>query len=121
VAKGGPYSEGAVGGSGQFGTMRVEDDGRSPLRITVTGRRYDGTLVTRFTFAPQTSAPPSEDVAFATVHADGAAQESNRASGGLHDRAGVEGDVDDSKRSANVRGHVSRDAPSRSGTPPRER
>jgi hypothetical protein len=49
--KGGPYSEGAVGGSGQFGTMRVEDDGRGPLRITLTGRRYDGTTPLRYAYS----------------------------------------------------------------------
>jgi hypothetical protein len=49
--KGGPYSEGTVAGSGQFGTMRVEDDGGSTVRITLTGRRYDGTTVLRYSYS----------------------------------------------------------------------
>jgi phosphodiesterase/alkaline phosphatase D-like protein len=50
-AKGGPFSDGMFPGSGQFGTLAVDDDG-SRIAVTVEGRRYDGsTLVARsFTF-----------------------------------------------------------------------
>ena len=49
--KGGPYSEGAVGGSGQFATVRVEDDGSGPVRVTLAGRRHDGTVLLRYAYS----------------------------------------------------------------------
>jgi hypothetical protein len=44
--KGGPYSEGTHPGSGQFGTLEVEDDGRR-LAVTLTGRRWNGDVLAR--------------------------------------------------------------------------
>jgi phosphodiesterase/alkaline phosphatase D-like protein len=37
--KGGPFSEGAVGGGGQFGTLEVEDSGTT-VRVRLTGRNW---------------------------------------------------------------------------------
>jgi phosphodiesterase/alkaline phosphatase D-like protein len=52
-AKGGPYSEGAHAGSGQFGTMTVRDDG-ARVRITLTGRNWRGEALVSgtYTFRP---------------------------------------------------------------------
>ena len=55
--KGGPFSEGRIGGSGQFGTMRVKDDGSGPIRITLTGRRYDGSVVFRYAYSVDPARP----------------------------------------------------------------
>jgi phosphodiesterase/alkaline phosphatase D-like protein len=51
--KGGPYSEGAWAGSGQFGTMAVDDDGRR-IRITLSGMNWRGEVIVRdtYTFRP---------------------------------------------------------------------
>jgi len=44
--KGGPYSEGTFPGGGQFGTVRVVDDGGDRLVVELAGRTWDGrTLV----------------------------------------------------------------------------
>ena len=40
--KGGPYSEGTFGGSGQFGTVGVRDDGRAEIQITLAGWNHRG-------------------------------------------------------------------------------
>jgi membrane-associated phospholipid phosphatase/phosphodiesterase/alkaline phosphatase D-like protein len=40
--KGGPYSEGAYPGSGQFGVLEVDDDGSGVFRLRVTGRDWRG-------------------------------------------------------------------------------
>jgi hypothetical protein len=40
--KGGPYSGGTFPGSGQFGTVEVHDDGGEVVRLTLTGRSWDG-------------------------------------------------------------------------------
>lgn len=46
--KGGPYTVGPFPGSGQFGTLDVDDDGGPLVRVTVTGRTWDGrTLLER--------------------------------------------------------------------------
>ena len=47
--KGGPYSEGTFPGAGQYGTVRVDDRG-GRIRITLTGRRYDGATLVRHEF-----------------------------------------------------------------------
>jgi phosphodiesterase/alkaline phosphatase D-like protein len=51
--KGGPFSDGAFDGSGQFGTMTVRDDGRR-LAITLEGWSHTGERLVgqTFTFAP---------------------------------------------------------------------
>ena len=48
--KGGPYSEGAFPGAGQFGTVAVTDEG-DRLRVRLTGRTYDGRELVRHDFA----------------------------------------------------------------------
>lgn len=40
--KGGPYSEGTAPGAGQFGTVRVTDDGGSSIRVTLAGWNWRG-------------------------------------------------------------------------------
>lgn len=48
--KGGPYSEGAHPGGGQFGVMTVEDDGGGVIAITWSGRTYKGEDVVGYRF-----------------------------------------------------------------------
>ena len=48
--KGGPYSEGAFPGAGQYATVRVRDDGRAPLRVAITGRDYTRAEIVRYGF-----------------------------------------------------------------------
>jgi phosphodiesterase/alkaline phosphatase D-like protein len=54
--KGGPYSEGAFGGSGQFGTVSVRDTGGSQVRVTLEGWNYRGQRLVSHTFARTLSA-----------------------------------------------------------------
>ena len=42
--KGGPYSEGAIGESGQYGLVQVDDDGDS-IRVALRAKRYDGEVL----------------------------------------------------------------------------
>lgn len=48
--KGGPYSEGAFPGAGQFGLLRVDDEG-SQVRVTFEGRRWDDKVLLRYSFS----------------------------------------------------------------------
>ena len=48
--KGGPYSGGAIGGSGQFGTLAVHDDGGSRVTVTLTGWNYRSERLLEYTF-----------------------------------------------------------------------
>jgi len=44
--KGGPYSEGAFAGSGQYGVLTINDDGGDEVEVELSGARWDGdTLV----------------------------------------------------------------------------
>ena len=43
--KGGPYSEGAFGGGGQFGVLDVDDSGTT-VRVTLTGRNWRNEILT---------------------------------------------------------------------------
>jgi phosphodiesterase/alkaline phosphatase D-like protein len=47
--KGGPFSEGAVGGGGQFGVLEVVDSG-SALRIRLTGRNWRNEILLSYDF-----------------------------------------------------------------------
>ena len=47
--KGGPYSEGALPGGGQFGVIEVIDDGHD-LQVRLTGRGWDGREVMTWSF-----------------------------------------------------------------------
>jgi hypothetical protein len=49
--KGGPYSEGAFGGSGQFGTVSIRDRGKSRVEIILEGWDYRGERLVSYTFA----------------------------------------------------------------------
>lgn len=52
--KGGPYTGPVLPGGGQFGTVRVQDDGET-VKVTVVGRNYrDETLFTRTFILPRT-------------------------------------------------------------------
>jgi hypothetical protein len=44
--KGGPYSEGAYPGSGQFGLLTVEDMGASGVNLDLSGRTWEGVELT---------------------------------------------------------------------------
>ncbi|WP_217913485.1 alkaline phosphatase D family protein [Miltoncostaea marina] len=48
--KGGPFSEGVALGSGQFGTMRVRDDGRR-IVVTLSGMDWRGRTLVQGTYA----------------------------------------------------------------------
>jgi len=48
--KGGPYSHGAFGGPGQFGLMRVQDDGGPELRVEWSGRNHEDVELLRHVF-----------------------------------------------------------------------
>jgi membrane-associated phospholipid phosphatase len=48
-AKGGPYSEGAYPGAGQYGRMTVHD-GRHGMRVMLSGRDYRGREIVRYAF-----------------------------------------------------------------------
>jgi membrane-associated phospholipid phosphatase len=58
--KGGPYSDGAFPGSGQFGLVDVRDDGGDAVEVTLSGRTWAGdVLVSRtFRFAVPADARP---------------------------------------------------------------
>lgn len=57
--KGGPYSEGAYPGTGQFGLMTITDDGVSPVCVTWSGRNWqDQEIVSWSTCA---ASPPPAD------------------------------------------------------------
>jgi phosphodiesterase/alkaline phosphatase D-like protein len=47
--KGGPYSEGAFPGAGQFGVLRIHDDGMT-VRVELEGRDWSGRLLVSHTF-----------------------------------------------------------------------
>lgn len=49
AVKGGPFSEGAVGGGGQFGTLEVEDSG-SAVRVRLTGRNWRNEILLSYEF-----------------------------------------------------------------------
>ena len=46
--KGGPYSEGAFPGAGQFGTLSVVDTGGPSIRVTLVGRDWRGNVLVRY-------------------------------------------------------------------------
>jgi phosphodiesterase/alkaline phosphatase D-like protein len=48
--KGGPYSEGAVGGGGQFGVLEVEDSGAT-VRVRLSGRNWRNEILLSYEFA----------------------------------------------------------------------
>jgi hypothetical protein len=48
--KGGPYSEGAFPGSGQFGTITVRDDGGSTVSVELAGWTYRGERLIEHSF-----------------------------------------------------------------------
>jgi hypothetical protein len=49
--KGGPYSEGAYPGTGQFGLMSVVDNGDSIITVNWSGRNYNLTEIVHYSFS----------------------------------------------------------------------
>ncbi|WP_280460363.1 alkaline phosphatase D family protein [Nocardia carnea] len=47
--KGGPYSEGTFPGGGQYGVVDITDNG-GEVTVELTGKRWDGTVLTRYRF-----------------------------------------------------------------------
>jgi phosphodiesterase/alkaline phosphatase D-like protein len=56
--KGGPYSEGAFGGSGQFGTVSVRDTGGSTIQVALAGWNHRGEQLVSHAFTRELGAPP---------------------------------------------------------------
>lgn len=48
--KGGPYSHGAAPGAGQFGVVRVDDDGGPTLRVELRGQDWEGREILSYTY-----------------------------------------------------------------------
>ncbi len=48
--KGGPYSEGAFPGGGQFGTVSITDSGGSSVEVALTGYDWHGRVLTSYRF-----------------------------------------------------------------------
>jgi hypothetical protein len=48
--KGGPYSEGAFPGAGQYGLLEVTDDGGDRIGAVLVGRTWDGRELVRYEF-----------------------------------------------------------------------
>jgi hypothetical protein len=46
--KGGPYSEGAYPGAGQFGTVSVSDDGGPTVDVELAGRNWRGEILVSY-------------------------------------------------------------------------
>ncbi len=55
--KGGPYSHGVAAGSGQFGLVRVEDDGGESVTVTLEGRDHTGRVLMSHSFIVPGSKP----------------------------------------------------------------
>lgn len=47
--KGGPYSHGAIGGSGQYAVVNVDDDGET-ISVSLRAKRYDGETLLSYQF-----------------------------------------------------------------------
>lgn len=58
--KGGPYSDGAFPGAGQFGLVDIEDDGGSEVSVTLSGRTWEQDVLVSRTF--RFPVPPSAAV-----------------------------------------------------------
>jgi hypothetical protein len=54
--KGGPYSEGAVAGGGQFGLVEIDDRGDS-LEVHLTGRNWKDEVLLSYTYTVSSSLP----------------------------------------------------------------
>ena len=52
--KGGPYSEGAIAGGGQFGLVTVTDVGGDTVDVLLSGRDYTGAEILRYEFSVST-------------------------------------------------------------------
>lgn len=48
--KGGPYSNGAIGGRGQFGLMTVTDNGGDEIEVKWSGKNYENRELIRYSF-----------------------------------------------------------------------
>lgn len=55
--KGGPYSEGAFPGGGQFGLLTITDGGGPEVTVAFSGRDWEGTEVVGYSFTTSLRAP----------------------------------------------------------------
>jgi phosphodiesterase/alkaline phosphatase D-like protein len=55
--KGGPYSEGAYPGSGQFGLVSIDDDGGKTVKVTLSGRNWRNEEIVRYEYSVGVTAP----------------------------------------------------------------
>ena len=55
--KGGPYSEGAFPGGGQFGLIEIEDNERTELTVRLRGMDWSGNTIVSHTFSVDTVTP----------------------------------------------------------------
>jgi membrane-associated phospholipid phosphatase len=69
--KGGPYSEGAVAGSGQFGVMEILDDGGPTIEVRLSGQRWDGEELVSHRFLVEVGRDAPGAAAGDTSRADG--------------------------------------------------
>ena len=58
--KGGPYSEGAFPGGGQYGVLEVVDDGGPTVELVLSGRTWDGRTLVSLTVEMGPSTPPPD-------------------------------------------------------------
>lgn len=58
--KGGPYSEGAVGGGGQFATIEITDDGDT-ITVRLAGIKWDGTEFMSYEFSTNGRSTASDE------------------------------------------------------------
>jgi alkaline phosphatase D len=85
--KGGPYSEGAYPGGGQFGLMTVNDNGGEEIEIIWSGRNYDDEEIIGYTFTvPATPVQSAEKEPAASAWAPQALAPSPFHSGGRRKR-----------------------------------
>lgn len=57
--KGGPYSNGAVPGAGQYGLLEVTDDGGGTIGVRLSGHNWEGDLLVELDY--EVEVPPSVD------------------------------------------------------------
>ena len=58
-AKGGPYSEGAFPGGGQFGLIEVQDNGGAEITIRLSGLDWEGATIVSYSFTVSTAEEPA--------------------------------------------------------------
>jgi len=61
-SKGGPYSEGAYPGAGQFGLVTVEDNGGPEVNVSLSGRNWKSEEIVSYEFTVSAGAPTAASV-----------------------------------------------------------